>query len=580
MKCDQQAENSVILYQISTCTMYTLASRIVFIALILSFSYNLHAHVVLDYPQGGETFIVGEVVTIQWHIAVPHMTLNWDLYFSADAGATWEPIQLNIPVSQLSYSWAVPDTATSLGRVRVFMNNEGQDYHDISMDFTIAPNSMPPLLDAPAQDTTIECSVINQETAIQAWLNNHGGAVVTNYCGNLNWTNNYDILSNGCGASGSAIVTFTATDECGSTVTTALLTIADTNHPVIDVPAIDMVVQCDGQGNLADLNNWLDNRGGALATDACGNVSWTNNYSTLSNGCGSTGSASVIFSATDDCGNIATTAAAFTIEDHVAPNIVTAARDTTIECGASNQDSIIQKWLDQKGGALASDVCGNVSWTNNYLTLSNGCGSTGSTSVIFSATDDCGNIATTAAAFTVEDRVAPNIVTAARDTTIECGASNQDSIIQTWLDQHGGAIAIDICGNVSWTHDFPVISDTCDTTVSHIITFTAFDECLNSTAVHVTFTILGPSTTSTLVIPDFAFNLFPNPVSEILTIDFDKSESVPVHLTLFDTYGKPIWVSQDKARVVHIPVSKYAPGVYFLHIEVAQNAFSRMIIIE
>jgi len=98
---------------IKSVTMNTLASKILIIALMLSFSYNLLAHVELDYPQGGETFMSGEIVTIQWHIAIAHNTLNWDLYFSPDGGMTWEAIQIDIPPGELSYLWEVPAGTTT-----------------------------------------------------------------------------------------------------------------------------------------------------------------------------------------------------------------------------------------------------------------------------------------------------------------------------------------------------------------------------------------------------------------------------------------------------------------------------------
>ncbi|MBK7506361.1 MAG: hypothetical protein IPI52_15290 [Bacteroidetes bacterium] len=47
----------------------------------------------------------------------------------------------------------------------------------------------------------------------------------------VRWTNNFSGLSDGCGATGAATVTFTATDSCGNaTSTTATFTIVDTNR--------------------------------------------------------------------------------------------------------------------------------------------------------------------------------------------------------------------------------------------------------------------------------------------------------------------------------------------------------------
>ena len=101
-------------------------------------------------------------------------------------------------------------------------------------------------------------------------------------------------------ATGSAEVTFTATDECGEITTNATLTIVDTSPPSIDMVATDMVVESNGQGNVPELNTWLNLHGGAQAADACSQVIWSNNFSSMSDECGTTGSASVIFTVTDE----------------------------------------------------------------------------------------------------------------------------------------------------------------------------------------------------------------------------------------------------------------------------------------
>src|SRR5207247_9268400 len=77
--------------------------------------------------------------------------------------------------------------------------------------------------------------------------------------------------------------------------------------------------------------------GGASATDACGAVSWTDNFTSLSDLCGATGSASVTFRATDECGNFNETTATFTIADTTRPVIGTAASDLTVECDGSGK---------------------------------------------------------------------------------------------------------------------------------------------------------------------------------------------------------------------------------------------------
>jgi len=110
-----------------------------FIAVVFFFgvSTRIMAHVEIDYPVGGETLTAGQHVTIQWHIAIPHNTLNWDVYYSPDGGTTWEVIQQDLPAGDLSYNWQVPEGATAQARVRVFQDNSSTDYQDESDVFTI-----------------------------------------------------------------------------------------------------------------------------------------------------------------------------------------------------------------------------------------------------------------------------------------------------------------------------------------------------------------------------------------------------------------------------------------------------------
>ncbi len=62
---------------------------VLFIALLSSLilAGSAPAHVQLDYPVGGETFVAGEIIEIQWHVLLPHQEhTDWDLFFSSDGG--------------------------------------------------------------------------------------------------------------------------------------------------------------------------------------------------------------------------------------------------------------------------------------------------------------------------------------------------------------------------------------------------------------------------------------------------------------------------------------------------------------
>lgn len=113
--------------------------RYTFLLLLLIFTnYQIKAHVELLYPTGGETFISGETVNIQWQVLVSHNTLNWDLYFSTNGGSTWDPIETNISTGTLNYMWVVPEIITEQAQIRIVQDNEGTDYDDICESFTIS----------------------------------------------------------------------------------------------------------------------------------------------------------------------------------------------------------------------------------------------------------------------------------------------------------------------------------------------------------------------------------------------------------------------------------------------------------
>jgi hypothetical protein len=177
----------------------------------------------------------------------------------------------------------------------------------------------------------------------------------------------------------------------------------DVTAPAITAQAISATVECDGQGNSTELNTWLNNHAGATATD-CNGVSWSNNFTGLSDDCGATGSATVTFYATDACGHSSSTTATFTIIDTQAPVI-----NSPVTCGESITVNTDPGECDYTAGTefdiTATDACsGNVTpdWSiTDANGTRNGSGSLagvtfipGSTSVTWTAEDDCGNSST------------------------------------------------------------------------------------------------------------------------------------------------------------------------------------------
>jgi hypothetical protein len=347
-----------------------------------------------------------------------------------------------------------------------------------------------PTIDTAASDETVQCDGAGNTAAFTAWLANSAGAAASDNCGNVTWSNNSSGLSDLCGATGAETVIFTATDDCGNTsTTTATFTIEDTTNPSMDVASSDLTVECDGSGNTTELNNWLNSNGSASASDICGGVTWSHDFTALSDLCGATGAATVTFTATDDCGNTTTTTSVFTIEDTTVPSIDVASSDLTVECDGSGNTTELNNWLNNYGGASASDDCSGVTWSNNFIALSDDCGATGMASVTFTATDDCGLTSTTTATFTIEDTTPPSMDVESSDMTVECDGAGNIAQLNSWLNSNGGASASDVCSGVSWSNDFVALSDDCGATGSATVTFTATDDCGLATTTTATFTI-------------------------------------------------------------------------------------------
>jgi len=355
--------------------------------------------------------------------------------------------------------------------------------------FTIEDTTAPSM-DVASSDMTVECDGSGNAAELSGWLSSNGGASASDICGGVTWSNDFVALSDLCGATGAATVTFTATDDCNNTTsTTATFTIEDTTVPSIDTEASDLTVECDGNGNVADLSGWLSSNGGAAASDACSGVTWTNDFTALSDLCGATGAATVTFTATDDCGLSSTTTATFTIEDTTNPSMDVESSDMTVECDGAGNVTELNNWLTSNGGASASDECSGVTWSNDFVALSDDCGATGSATVTFTATDDCGLATSTTATFTIEDTTPPAFSATADDLTVECDGAGNLAELNGWLNSNANAAASDICGGVTWSHDFIALSDDCGATGMSTVTFTVTDDCGNSVYTSAQFTI-------------------------------------------------------------------------------------------
>ena len=183
-----------------------------------------------------------------------------------------------------------------------------------------------------------------------------------------------------------------------------IFTINDTTDPTITTQAANLEVQCDGSGNTAQLNAWLASNGGAVASDVCSNVTWTNNFASVSDTCGATGSATVTFTATDDCGNASTTSATFTIIDDTDPIFTSELpQDISVSCDA----------IPNPANMSGSDNCGEVTITvlDTIDREESQCEGEYIISRTWTITDSCNNSSSYTQTITVFDNTPPILTT-------------------------------------------------------------------------------------------------------------------------------------------------------------------------
>ncbi|MEG4235765.1 HYR domain-containing protein [Microcoleus sp. Pol11C3] len=401
--------------------------------------------------------------------------INWtgptwnDWYYTQPAYYVVEFEGGNIPTTMVS--GLASGSVFPVGTTVVTYSATDVGGNTVSCSFTVTVNDVekPKLVNVPA-NATVEC------TSVPAAAN----VTATDNCPGVGAVNYTEVKADGnCAGNYTLTRTWSVTDAHGnSTSATQIVTVEDTKAPVMVKSATDATVQCDGAGNTAALTAWLASNGGASATDDCSNVNWSNNFTALSDGCGNTGSATVVFTATDDCGNASSTTATFTIVDNTAPS-VTAAQNAVVECDGSGNTAALAAWLASNGGATASDVCSNVTWSNNFSALSDDCGNTGSATVVFTATDNCGNATSTTATFTIVDKTAP-VISCPADVTLNCQDNSNPSAT-------GSATATDVCSGVTITYSDVSTQNGNANNAGHYNytitrTWTATDACNNSSS--------------------------------------------------------------------------------------------------
>ena len=295
-------------------------------------------------------------------------------------------------------------------------------------------------------------------------------ATATDNCGEVTITVEEETTPGACAGEYVITRTFTATDDCGNaTSATQTITIVDTTAPVLTIPS-DYTAECSDEHPMDD----------ATATDNCGEVTITVEEETTPGACAGDYVITRTFTATDDCGNATSATQTITIVDTTAP-VLTIPSDYTAECSDEHP-------MDD---ATATDNCGEVTITVEEETTPGACAGDYVITRTFTATDECGNATTDTQTVTIVDNTGPTFIYVPADYTAECSDENP-------MDM---AAAVDNCGTVTVTVDEIVIDGACAGQYIIVRTFTATDECGNSTVSNSQMISIIDTTAPVLTVP-------------------------------------------------------------------------------
>lgn len=271
----------------------------------------------------------------------------------------------------------------------------GSSSYHLTHENSNSVNTLMLILTAPV-DLTLECGDVSNSGIINNWLTSSitSTAPGCNDFAPIVVTNDFVSAPSSCDPTINTVtVTFTATNECGNIATdSAIITLVDTQSPVITYQPQDVYLECNSPTFVADSTFWVDKFGLGTAVDNCGIPTASFLAVPVTSLCGGTSATQFSFVATDDCGNSITAFANLFVLDLTAPTLTLPTAPNTIAC-----DAIGTSLADWLASASATDDCdGTASVTSTLISKIESCDGDMHTNIastyLFLATDECGNI--------------------------------------------------------------------------------------------------------------------------------------------------------------------------------------------
>jgi len=310
---------------------------------------------------------------------------------------------------------------------------------------------------APAIEGSIEVMIACEDYDAET-----SHATASDNCGEVTLTWEDNQASGGCVLPiGQYVRLYTAVDECGNESTfEQILTLVDDVAPVFTAVPASYTAECIDELTYGD----------AAAEDNCSGMELTLEVDTLWSGCSATYDIVRTWTAIDNCDNVSTAEQIISVIDSEGPWFTFVPEDYTAECS----DDLV---LDM---ATAEDHCSDFTLEVETDTLPGPCSGQFVILREFIATDACGNVSETTQVIMVEDTTAPEFTFVPADYTAECDAEHP------MLE----AEAVDACGSVSMSYDEEMAFNGCYSSYAITRTWTATDDCGNSSSVSQVITIV------------------------------------------------------------------------------------------